>query len=195
MNFLFFWGSSKYKRNGSRAKLTWRSSGVVYFARDLLRSYFGHHLLCTGSIAFILRWTSEKWNSFLIFTYLLVLPSTYICKLKKIAPFAKNMVSVRGGGADLEKKKYPIVLTIISSNRVFAHFIVLQEECQVINCLCIFLFFSNRVCLSRPWKSKFCFRIWNKQLTPDFTTLKCLCQADEVPVFLNIIDVMTDIRH
>ena len=31
----FFWHSSKYERNGSRAKLTWR-----YFARDPLRSYF-----------------------------------------------------------------------------------------------------------------------------------------------------------
>ena len=32
----FFWGSSKYERNGSRAKFTWRP----YFARDPLRSYF-----------------------------------------------------------------------------------------------------------------------------------------------------------
>ena len=32
----FFWGSRKYERNGSRAKLT----GVTYFARDPLRSYF-----------------------------------------------------------------------------------------------------------------------------------------------------------
>ena len=37
---LFFWGSWKYERNGSRAKLTWRPSGITYFARDPLRSYF-----------------------------------------------------------------------------------------------------------------------------------------------------------
>ena len=36
----FFWGSWKYERNGSRAKLTWRPLGVTYFARDPLRSYF-----------------------------------------------------------------------------------------------------------------------------------------------------------
>ena len=36
----FFWGSSKYERNGSRANLKWRSSGVIYFACDQLRSYF-----------------------------------------------------------------------------------------------------------------------------------------------------------
>ena len=35
----FFWGSSKYERNGSRAKLTWHPSGVTYFARDPLCSY------------------------------------------------------------------------------------------------------------------------------------------------------------
>ena len=36
----FFWGSSKYERNGSRAQLTWSPSSVTYFARDPLRSYF-----------------------------------------------------------------------------------------------------------------------------------------------------------
>ena len=30
----------EYERNGSRAKLTWRPSGVTYFAGDPLRSYF-----------------------------------------------------------------------------------------------------------------------------------------------------------
>ena len=40
MNFIFFWGSWKYKRNGSSAKLTWRPSGITYFARDPLRLYF-----------------------------------------------------------------------------------------------------------------------------------------------------------
>ena len=34
------WGSSKYERNGSRAKLTWHTSGITYFACDPLRSYF-----------------------------------------------------------------------------------------------------------------------------------------------------------
>ena len=36
----FFWDSRKYERNGSRAKLTWRPSGITYFARDPLRPYF-----------------------------------------------------------------------------------------------------------------------------------------------------------
>ena len=36
----FFWESWKYERNGSHAKLTWRPSGVTYFARNPLRSYF-----------------------------------------------------------------------------------------------------------------------------------------------------------
>ena len=36
----FFWGSWKYERSGSRAKLRWRPSDVTYFARDPLRSYF-----------------------------------------------------------------------------------------------------------------------------------------------------------
>ena len=35
-----FWGSWKYERNGSHAKLTWHPSGVTYFARDPLHSYF-----------------------------------------------------------------------------------------------------------------------------------------------------------
>ena len=35
-----FWGSWKYERNGSPAKLTWRPKGVTYFSRDPLRSYF-----------------------------------------------------------------------------------------------------------------------------------------------------------
>ena len=42
----FFWHSSKYEHNGSHAKLTWR-------------------LLCTRSVAFILRWMTEKCNLFL----------------------------------------------------------------------------------------------------------------------------------
>ena len=46
----FFWGSSKYERNGSRTSkyerngsrtvLMWRPSDVSYFARDPLCSYF-----------------------------------------------------------------------------------------------------------------------------------------------------------
>ena len=44
---LFFSSSSKYERNGSRIKLTWR------------------HLLCTWLNAFIFRWASEKWSVFL----------------------------------------------------------------------------------------------------------------------------------
>ena len=36
----FFLDSSNYERNRSRAQLTWRPSGVTYFARDPLRSYF-----------------------------------------------------------------------------------------------------------------------------------------------------------
>ena len=36
----FFWGSSKYKRNLSRAKFTWRPLGVTYFAHDPSSSYF-----------------------------------------------------------------------------------------------------------------------------------------------------------
>ena len=47
----FFWGSWKYKRNGSRAKLTWRPLGITYFARDLLRSYF--HELQKNKIYFL----------------------------------------------------------------------------------------------------------------------------------------------
>ena len=39
----FSWGSSKYERNGSRAQLTWRPSGVTYFACVPLRSYFYEH--------------------------------------------------------------------------------------------------------------------------------------------------------
>ena len=35
-----FWGSWKYERNESRAKLTWHISGVTYFAWDPLHSYF-----------------------------------------------------------------------------------------------------------------------------------------------------------
>ena len=34
-----FWGSWKYERNGSHAKLTWSPSGVTYFAREPLRLY------------------------------------------------------------------------------------------------------------------------------------------------------------
>ena len=36
----FYWNSSKYECNESRAKLTWRPSDATYFARHPLRSYF-----------------------------------------------------------------------------------------------------------------------------------------------------------
>ena len=39
----FFWGLSKYERNRSRAKFMWSHSGVTYFARDPLPSYFDNN--------------------------------------------------------------------------------------------------------------------------------------------------------
>ena len=36
----FFWHSTKYECNGSRAKLSWYPLGISYLARDPLPSYF-----------------------------------------------------------------------------------------------------------------------------------------------------------
>ena len=63
---------------GRHTKFTWRSSGVTYLTRDpnawvpySLRDALGVSL-CTRPITFIIRWTSEKLNLFLIWTSIII---------------------------------------------------------------------------------------------------------------------------
>ena len=79
--FHIFWGSSKYECNGSHAKVK--------------VTLFGRHLLCTGPIAFILWWTSEKWNLFLneFFRICLLIPGATSSTCCDLFPQTKEVLS------------------------------------------------------------------------------------------------------